>query len=82
MYPGGQAPDNLTTGTHTPPTFIQVEEHMFQGRPRTLLVHRKGSTRAFPPHHPLIPVDYQFTGAVAGVLCDTRRRLSISTRHM
>jgi RNA-splicing ligase RtcB len=36
---------------------------MFQGRPRTLLVHRKGSTRAFPPHHPLIPVDYQFTGA-------------------
>jgi hypothetical protein len=23
---------------------------------------RKGSTRAFPPHHPLIPVDYQLTG--------------------
>ena len=34
----------------------------FDGRPRKLLVHRKGSTRAFPPHHPLIPVDYQFTG--------------------
>ncbi len=33
------------------------------GRLKTLLVHRKGSTRAFPPHHPLIPVDYQFTGA-------------------
>ena len=32
------------------------------GAPRKLLVHRKGSTRAFPPHHPLIPVDYQFTG--------------------
>lgn len=44
-------------------TYTKVEEHMFQGRPRTLLVHRKGSTRAFPPHHPLIPVDYQFTGA-------------------
>ena len=29
---------------------------------RQLLVHRKGATRAFPPHHPLIPVDYQFTG--------------------
>jgi tRNA-splicing ligase RtcB len=58
----------------------QVEEHIVDGRPRTLLVHRKvraadciwgltgltfrvkGSTRAFPPHHPLIPVDYQFTG--------------------
>ena len=27
-----------------------------------LQVHRKGATRAFPPHHPLIPVDYQLTG--------------------
>jgi tRNA-splicing ligase RtcB len=40
----------------------KVEEHMVNGRPKTLLVHRKGATRAFPPHHPLIPVDYQFTG--------------------
>ena len=37
----------------------QVEEHMVDGKPRKLLVHRKGATRAFPPHHPLIPVDYQ-----------------------
>ena len=29
---------------------------------KRLLVHRKGSTRAFPPHHPLIPVDYQSIG--------------------
>lgn len=35
---------------------------MVDGQPKTLLVHRKGSTRAFPPHHPLIPVDYQFIG--------------------
>jgi RNA-splicing ligase RtcB len=34
----------------------QVEEHLVDGRPRKLLVHRKGATRAFPPHHPLIPV--------------------------
>ena len=32
---------------------------MLEGVQKTLLVHRKGSTRAFPPHHPLIPVDYQ-----------------------
>lgn len=32
------------------------------GKNMRLLVHRKGATRAFPPHHPLIPVDYQFTG--------------------
>ena len=37
----------------------KVEEHFVDGRQKTLLVHRKGSTRAFPPHHPLIPVDYQ-----------------------
>lgn len=40
----------------------KVEEHVVDGRPMRLLVHRKGATRAFPPHHPLIPVDYQFTG--------------------
>lgn len=40
----------------------KVEEHFVDGRPRKLLVHRKGATRAFGPHHPLLPVDYQFTG--------------------
>jgi tRNA-splicing ligase RtcB len=40
----------------------KIEEHMVDGKLKTLLVHRKGSTRAFPPHHPLIPVDYQYTG--------------------
>ena len=40
----------------------KAEEHMIDGKPKRLLVHRKGSTRAFPPHHPLIPVDYQFSG--------------------
>lgn len=40
----------------------KVEQHVVDGQLKTLLVHRKGSTRAFPPHHPLIPVDYQFIG--------------------
>ena len=40
----------------------KVEQHLVDGKPKTLLVHRKGSTRAFPPNHPLIPVDYQLTG--------------------
>ncbi|XP_002156922.1 RNA-splicing ligase RtcB homolog isoform X1 [Hydra vulgaris] len=40
----------------------KIEEHMVNGCLKTLLVHRKGATRAFPPHHPLIPVDYQLTG--------------------
>eukprot|EP01006_Ploeotia_vitrea_P066558 TRINITY_DN95233_c0_g1_i1.p1 TRINITY_DN95233_c0_g1~~TRINITY_DN95233_c0_g1_i1.p1 ORF type:complete len:523 (+),score=36.22 TRINITY_DN95233_c0_g1_i1:28-1596(+) len=40
----------------------KVEEHMVDGKLMQLLLHRKGSTRAFPPFHPLIPVDYQFVG--------------------
>lgn len=40
----------------------KVEEHIVNGERKRLLVHRKGATRAFPPHHPLIPVDYQLTG--------------------
>lgn len=40
----------------------KIEEHVVDGKLKTLLVHRKGATRAFPPHHPLIPVDYQFMG--------------------
>lgn len=40
----------------------KVEKHLIGDQMKTLLVHRKGSTRAFPPHHPLIPVDYQLSG--------------------
>lgn len=45
----------------------KVEQHVVDGKERTLLVHRKGSTRAFPPHHPLIAVDYQVRSAASGV---------------
>ena len=40
----------------------KIEDHIVEGKPKKLLVHRKGATRAFPPNHPLIPVDYQLTG--------------------
>jgi tRNA-splicing ligase RtcB len=40
----------------------KVESHLIDGKIKKLLVHRKGATRAFPPHHPLIPVDYQNIG--------------------
>ena len=48
----------------------KVEEHFIDGRQKSLLVHRKGSTRAFPPHHPLIPVDYQVSQRPALKYCD------------
>lgn len=40
----------------------KVEEHSVGGVQKKLLVHRKGSTRAFPPNHPNIPKDYQTIG--------------------
>lgn len=40
----------------------KIEEHMVDGKLKTLLVHRKGATRAFPPHNPMIPLDYQGCG--------------------
>ena len=33
----------------------KVEEHVVDGRPRKLFVHRKGATRAFGPGHPDVP---------------------------
>ncbi len=40
----------------------KIEEHEFEGRKRKLMVHRKGSTRAFPPGHPELPPAYQSLG--------------------
>eukprot|EP00755_Sulcionema_specki_P023789 Sspe_Gene.14455::Locus_5005_Transcript_1_1_Confidence_1.000_Length_1711::g.14455::m.14455/K14415/RTCB, rtcB; tRNA-splicing ligase RtcB len=40
----------------------KFEEHMVNGKLMSLLVHRKGATRAFPPFHPLVPIDYQHIG--------------------
>lgn len=40
----------------------KIEEFIFEGQMRKLCVHRKGATRAFPPHHPSLPNDYQEIG--------------------
>lgn len=40
----------------------KIETHTVDGKARTLCVHRKGATRAFPPGHPDIPEDYQRVG--------------------
>ena len=40
----------------------KLETHVRDGRPRELLVHRKGATRALPPHHPDLPPAYRETG--------------------
>ena len=38
------------------------ETHDVDGRPRRVLVHRKGATRAFPPGHPELPDAYRAVG--------------------
>jgi tRNA-splicing ligase RtcB len=40
----------------------KAEEHMVDGRKRTLFVHRKGATRAFGPGHPALPARYRACG--------------------
>ena len=42
----------------------KVEYHEVEGKWRKLIVHRKGSTRAFPPGHPEIPKDHKEIGQV------------------
>jgi tRNA-splicing ligase RtcB len=38
------------------------ETHQIEGQKRTVLVHRKGATRAFPPGHREIPAAYKHVG--------------------
>ena len=40
----------------------KFEEHRVAGKIRRLCVHRKGATRAFPPHHPDTPAIYRSIG--------------------
>ena len=40
----------------------KFEKHNVNGKEKTLCVHRKGATRAFPPGHPALPDRYKKTG--------------------
>ncbi|BAU49524.1 RNA-splicing ligase RtcB [Sulfurifustis variabilis] len=40
----------------------KVEEHVVDGKPRRLFVHRKGATRAFGPGHPDVPEPLRAVG--------------------
>ena len=40
----------------------KFEEYEMDGKMKKLVVHRKGATRAFAPHHPKTPQAYQETG--------------------
>jgi tRNA-splicing ligase RtcB len=40
----------------------KLEEHVVNGTKKSVWVHRKGATRAFPPNHPEIPPQYAAVG--------------------
>ena len=40
----------------------KLEDHVIDGRPRRVCMHRKGATRAFGPGHPQIPEVYRAVG--------------------
>ncbi|MFH0764027.1 MAG: RtcB family protein [Candidatus Omnitrophota bacterium] len=40
----------------------KIEKYNIDGKEKTLCVHRKGATRAFPPGHPELPDKYKKTG--------------------
>ncbi len=40
----------------------KIEKYNINGKERTLCIHRKGATRAFPPGHPELTPAYQKTG--------------------
>jgi tRNA-splicing ligase RtcB len=40
----------------------KIEKHLINGKEKTVCVHRKGATRAFPPGHPETPQAYKETG--------------------
>jgi tRNA-splicing ligase RtcB len=40
----------------------KIETHTVDGEKKRVCVHRKGATRAFPPHHRNIPEDYRSIG--------------------
>jgi tRNA-splicing ligase RtcB (3'-phosphate/5'-hydroxy nucleic acid ligase) len=59
----------------------KLERHEVDGRPRTLLVHRKGATRAFGPGHAELPERYREVGqpVIIGGSMETGSYLLVGT---
>ena len=59
----------------------KLERHAIEGKEKTLLVHRKGSTRAFGPGHAELPERYRETGqpVIIGGSMETGSYLLVGT---
>src|SRR3989338_4253010 len=60
----------------------KLEEHTVDGKKKKLIVHRKGSTRAFPPNHPELAKLYKDTGqpVIIGGSMETGSFLLVGTQ--
>jgi tRNA-splicing ligase RtcB (3'-phosphate/5'-hydroxy nucleic acid ligase) len=56
---GGRALQLVYDVSHN---LAKIEEHEVDGQRRTLCIHRKGATRAWPPGHPDLPEDLRDVG--------------------
>jgi len=59
----------------------KIEKHKVRGKEMELIVHRKGSTRAFPPFHPKLEEAFQETGqpVIIGGSMETGSYLLVGT---
>ncbi len=58
----GVAPYSLRLVYDVCHNIAKREKHNVDGEERWVCVHRKGATRAFPPHHPHVPEAYRQVG--------------------
>ena len=58
----GDAGGHLSVLYDVAHNIAKIEEHTINGKKEKVIVHRKGATRAFPPHHPELVGEYQKTG--------------------
>ena len=61
----------------------KLEKHKVNGKEKTLIVHRKGATRAFPPGHPDLEKDFKETGqpVIIGGSMETGSYLLVGTKE-
>lgn len=79
VIPGAELPLLYDVSHNT----CKLEEHVVDGRPRRLFVHRKGATRAFGPGHPDLPEALRAVGqpVLIGGSMGTASYILVGTRE-
>lgn len=62
VFQTGPAGHGLRTVYDVCHNVAKIEKHRVDGKEVSLCIHRKGATRAFPPGHESVPIDYRALG--------------------